>query len=443
MVRTRTAVVAVALVAALGPVALGGSAAFAGSATAAAGTAAEEEVGAVVQDGGRLTVPAGEEGPVTLRFTAALPAGVKGPVTASFELDTWLTEGEAGSSPVSRDVIRSVCAVNGVSYGECAWHMPHHPPVLHDPPTRPSLDLPAVPAAETLAYTVILDADQTAAVLGRLNALVELRDSTGATVAQGTLGLDFVAGTPSADRRGAVHARDKDGVLWRYEGTGDVARPFGTRKRVGGGWNAYTAVVPVTTATADGRGDLVARDKAGVLWYYAGTGKPSAPFAPRQRVGGGWNAYTALVGVGDGSLVARDRDGVLWRYKGEYGTVYGPRKRVGGGWNTYTALTMSGAARDGALGRDEDGVLWKYNRWGPYPSPPFQQRQRVGGGWNTYTAIAGTAELGRDDRPDLVARDRDGKLWLYQGAYKPLSGLVPGSARTLVGGGWNAYDLIF
>ncbi|MFI0989314.1 tachylectin-related carbohydrate-binding protein [Streptomyces exfoliatus] len=442
MARVRTAVVAAALVAALAPATFGGSAAFAASpaATAAGPTAAE--VGTVVQEGGRLTVPAGEEGPVTLRFTATLPAGVKGPVTASFQLDTWLTEDEPGSSPVSQDVIRSVCAVNGVSYGECAWNMPYFPPVLHDPPTRPSLDLPAVPAAETLTYTVTLDADRTATVLGHPNALVALMDSTGATVAQGTLGLDFVPGTPPPGQRGAVHARDKDGVLWRYEGTGDVSRPFATRKRVGGGWNAYTAVAPLTSATADGRGGLVARDQAGVLWYYAGTGKPSAPFAPRQRVGGGWNTYTALVGVGDGSLVARDRDGVMWRYKAEHNTLYGPRQRVGGGWNTYTALTMSGA-HDGALGRDKDGVLWKYNRYGPYPSPPFQQRQRVGGGWNTYTAIAGTAELGRDDRPDLVARDRDGKLWLYQGAYKPLSGLVPGSSRSLVGGGWNTYDLIF
>ncbi|MEU1225487.1 tachylectin-related carbohydrate-binding protein [Streptomyces sp. NPDC005828] len=438
MARVRTAVVAAALVAALAPVTFGGAAAVAAPAAAVAGT-----VGTVVQEGGRLKVPAGEEGAVTLRFTATLPAGVKGPVTASFDLDTWLQEGEAGSSPVSADVIRSACSVNGVSYGECAWHMPYFPPVLNDPPTRPSLDLPAVPAAETLTYTVTLDADRTAAVLGHPDVLVALRDGTGATVAEGRLaGLDFVPGTPPANQRGAVHARDKDGVLWRYEGTGDVSRPFATRKRVGGGWNGYTAVVPLTSATADGRGDLVARDKAGVLWYYQGTGKPDAPFAPRQRVGGGWNGYTALVGVGDGSLVARDGDGVLWRYKREYNVPYGPRQRVGGGWNTYTALTMSGA-HDGALARDKDGVLWKYDYLGSVPSPPFQQRRRIGGGWNTYTTITASAELGRDEYPDLVARDRDGKLWLYQGVRNPSSGLVPGSSRSLVGGGWNTYDLMF
>ncbi|MER5963791.1 tachylectin-related carbohydrate-binding protein [Streptomyces sp. NPDC002057] len=443
MARVRKAVVAAALVAALAPVTFGGSAAFAASPAATAAGTEAAEVGTIVQEGGRLAVPAGEEGPVTLRFTATLPAGVKGPVTASFRLSTWLTEDEPGSSPVSPDGVRSVCAVNGVSYGECAWDMPHNPPVLNDPPNVPSLALPAVPAAETLTYTVTLDADRTALALGRPYAHVELRDNgMGAPLAQGSLELDFVPGTPPPGQRGAVHARDKDGVLWRYESTGDVTRPFAARKRVGGGWNAYTAVAPLTSATADGRGDLVARDKAGVLWYYAGTGKPSAPFAPRKRVGGGWNTYTALVGAGDGTLVARDKDGVMWRYKAEYDSLYGPRKRVGGGWNTYTALTMSGA-HDGALGRDKDGVLWKYNPSDRYPYPPFQQRQRVGGGWNTYTAIAGSAELGRDDRPDLVARDKDGKLWLHQGVLKPLVGYAPGSSRSLVGGGWNTYDLIF
>ncbi|MFD3728875.1 hypothetical protein [Streptomyces sp. NPDC058671] len=441
MARVRTAVVA-ALVAALAPVTLGGSPAFAAPAMPAAVTTATE-VGTVVQNGGPLAVPAGEEGAVTLRFTASLPAGVQGPVTGVLRLFTKLFE-IAGSPPVSENVIRSTCAVNGVAYGACRWNMPY----LHDTQDAdpPSLDLPTVTVAGTLAYTVTLDADRTALALVDKEARVELKDSTGAVVAQGTVGLDFVPGTPPPGQRGTVHARDAYGVLWRYEGTGDVTRPFAPRKRVGGGWNAYTAVTPVRSATAAGRGDLVARDKAGVLWYYQGTGTPSAPFAPRQRIGGGWNAYTALVGVGDGGLVARDRDGVFWRYEPGYGAPFEPRQRVGGGWNTYSILTMSGA-HDGVLGRDKDGVLWKYDRTGIIPGPPFEARQRVSGGWNTYTAFAGASEIGRDEYPDLVARDGAGKLWLYQGMRKSLPpweySLVPGPTRTLVGGGWNTYNLIF
>ncbi|MEU2118029.1 tachylectin-related carbohydrate-binding protein [Streptomyces sp. NPDC016459] len=442
MARVPTAVVAAALIAAVAPVTFGGSAAFAAPAMQAAVTTAE--VGTVVQDGGPVAVPAGEEGAVALRFTASLPTGVQGPLTGVLRLPTTLTE-LAGSSPVSENVIRSTCSVDGVAYGECRWNMPYvHDMQDVDPP---SLDLPTVTAAGTLAYTVTLDADASALALIDKEARVELKDSTGAVVARGTVGLDFVPGTPPPRLRGTVHARDAYGVLWRYEGTGDVTRPFAARKRVGGGWNAYTAVTPVRSARADGQGSLVARDRAGVLWYYAGTDDPSAPFAPRKRVGGGWNVYTALVGVGDGGLVARDKEGVLWRYEPGYGGVpFTPRQRVGGGWNTYTALTMNGAG-DGVLGRDKDGALWKYERTGIIPGPPFEARQRVGGGWNIYTAIAGASDLGRDRNPDLVARDRNGKLWLYQGVRKPLPhgqySLVPGPTRSVVGGGWNTYNLIF
>ncbi|MEV4427677.1 hypothetical protein AB0K23_20255 [Streptomyces sp. NPDC049602] len=443
MARVRTAVVAAALVAALAPPAFGGAAAVAAPATAAVtGTAAEAgTVGTVVQEGGRLKVPAGEEGPVTLRFTASLPAGVRGPVTAVLRLPYTLAA-VAGGSPVSENVIRSTCSVNGVAYGECLWDMPYVRYGGEEKPP-PSLALPTVTAAGTLAYAVTMDADRTALVLGHPDTLVELKDSTGAVVAEGTVGLDFVPGTPPPNQRGALHARDKYGVLWRYEGTGDVTRPFATRKRVGGGWNAYTAVTPVEGPTAGGTGGLVARDRAGVLWYYEGTGKPDAPFAPRRRVGGGWNIYTSLVGDSYRGLVARDGDGVLWRYEGPFEQ----RQRVGGGWNTYTALTMPGGY-EGILGRDKDGVLWKYERQGCAPCAPFEPRQRVGGGWNVYTALAGTTELGRDENPDLVARDAAGRLWLYQGVRKPSpysswGSVVPGPTRSLVGGGWNAYDLIF
>ncbi|MER5968044.1 hypothetical protein [Streptomyces sp. NPDC002057] len=450
MARVRTAVVAAALIATVAPLTLGGPAAFAAASPAATAAA---EIGAVVQEGGRLTVPAGEEGAVTLRFTATLAPGVRGPVSAVLRLPTALVE-IAGGPPVSEDVIRSTCAVDGVAHGACLWDMPYQ---YDDRPVDPpSLALPTVTPAgtaagtRTLAYTVTLDADQTAVVLGTPDARVELRDSAGASVAEGTVRLDFVRGTPPPDGRGAVHARDRSGVLWRYEGTGDVRRPFATRKRVGGGWNAYTAVTPLRSPDAAGHGSLVARDRSGVLWLYQGTGDPAAPFAPRERVGGGWNVYTAVTGAGRAGLVARDRNGVLWSYDSNHGSggPFEPRQRVGGGWNTYDALTPSGYD-DGVLARDRSGVLWKYDHPGYAPSVPFVPRQRVGGGWNAYTALAGTGELGRDDTPDLVARDTAGRLWLHQGVRKPVPGsgrehsLVPGPTRTLVGGGWNTYDLIF
>ncbi|MFJ4340317.1 hypothetical protein [Streptomyces sp. NPDC088915] len=447
MARVRTAVViATALVAGLGPVALGGVPAFAApasvpAATSATAPGATAEAGTVVQEGGRLAVPAGEEGPVTLRLKASLPAGVTGPVKARVELPitNWPPGGWTDHRTAAQ--IDSTCAVGGGAPARCNWLGTSF---TDEPgPYRVLLDLPATEAATTLTYAVTIDMPETLAWIGSLDAPVTLKDAAGTVVARGTAGLDVVQGRPATWNRGAVHGRDKAGILWRYEGTSEAGKPLAAPKKVGGGWNAYDTVVPVDTTRASGHGDLVARDKAGVLWYYKGTGNPDAPFAPRVRVGAGWNVYTALVGR-SGDLVARDKAGVLWYYKatGKATAPFAPPVRVGAGWNAYDRFTS--LSDQGALARDTAGVLWKYDPrtlTGPTDNQPYKPRVRVGAGWNAYTAVVGTADLGRDRTPDLVARDKEGKLWLYQGVTG--ASVVPGSSRTPVGGGWNVYDLLF
>ncbi|MFI7876034.1 hypothetical protein [Streptomyces salinarius] len=47
-------------------------------------------------------------------------------------------------------------------------------------------------------------------------------------------------------------------------------------------------------------GGLVARDRSGVFWLYLGYG--DGHFAPRSRIGGGWNTHTHLVNIGDANL---------------------------------------------------------------------------------------------------------------------------------------------
>ncbi|WP_374204173.1 FG-GAP repeat domain-containing protein [Streptomyces sp. HPF1205] len=87
---------------------------------------------------------------------------------------------------------------------------------------------------------------------------------------------------------------------------------------------------------------MVARDKSGVLWRYLSDGH--GHLAARRRIGGGWNVYNALVGVGDlnndglNDLVARDKNGDLWRYSGLADGLFAPRVRIGRGWQTYKAL---------------------------------------------------------------------------------------------------------
>ncbi|CAM5424884.1 VCBS repeat-containing protein [Streptomyces tanashiensis] len=119
-----------------------------------------------------------------------------------------------------------------------------------------------------------------------------------------------VAGSSHAD----IVARDRTGVLWLHQGAGRTLAP---RLRIGGGWQIYDRITGGSDVNGDGRPDLLASDKTGVLWLYKGTGSTTAPFSARARIGGGWGVYNSITATGDlggataGDLVARDKAGVL------------------------------------------------------------------------------------------------------------------------------------
>jgi len=143
-------------------------------------------------------------------------------------------------------------------------------------------------------------------------------------------------------------ARDKAGVLWLYSGREDGG--LTKRVRIGGGWQVYTHLTGGSDLTGDGRPDVVAVDRSGVLWLYRSTGDASRPFAPRKRVGAGWGVYDQITAVGDlagapgGDLVARDRSGVLWLYLGTGSGTFTQRTKIGGGWQVYSELVAAGDA---------------------------------------------------------------------------------------------------
>ncbi|MFD6246013.1 FG-GAP repeat domain-containing protein [Streptomyces roseolus] len=143
-------------------------------------------------------------------------------------------------------------------------------------------------------------------------------------------------------------ARDRTGVLWYYPGDGNGGT--GARRSVGGGWQAYDKLAGGSDLNGDGRADLLAADKAGVLWYYKGTGNSAAPFTGKTRIGGGWGKFNQLTAVGDlaggtgGDLLARDKDGVLWLYLGKGDGTFTAPTAIGGGWNAYTELVAGGDA---------------------------------------------------------------------------------------------------
>ncbi|MFE0339368.1 FG-GAP-like repeat-containing protein [Streptomyces sp. NPDC058955] len=145
---------------------------------------------------------------------------------------------------------------------------------------------------------------------------------------------------------GDLVALDGSGVLWSYAGEGYGT--FGTRVKVGGGWGVYNKLTGGSDLDGDGRSDLLATDGSGVLWFYKGTGDLAKPFATRVRVGGGWGVYNQLVAVGNiagtaaGDLVARDTSGVLWLYQGTGKGTFLARTKIGGGWGAFSQLVGAG-----------------------------------------------------------------------------------------------------
>ncbi|MFG2896949.1 FG-GAP repeat domain-containing protein [Streptomyces zaomyceticus] len=251
-------------------------------------------------------------------------------------------------------------------------------------------------------------------------------------------------------------ARDAQGVLWRtdtrYDTAGKSLVADGGRIRVGGGWQAYDRTEAVGDIVTKGSADFVARDRDGVLWMYDGAGVGfNVTFPPRTRIGGGWNTYTRFTGgsdlTGDGraDLVATDKAGALWLYKstGSLDAPFAARKRIGHGWGIYNQITATGNIGGGPAGdlvaRDKDGVLWLYLGKG---DGTFAPRTRIGGGWNAYTDTIGIGDANQDGRPDLLAYGPGNSAYLYTGTgdYK-----TPFAGRTATGalGGGAAYNSVF
>ncbi|GCD45938.1 FG-GAP repeat domain-containing protein [Streptomyces paromomycinus] len=190
-----------------------------------------------------------------------------------------------------------------------------------------------------------------------------------------------VAGASAGD----VVARDSAGVLWLYLGKGDGT--FDGRLKIGAGWDAYDQLTGGSDLNGDGRGDLLARDRSGVLWLYEGTGNWRAPFAPRKKIGAGWGSYDHITAVGDvagasaGDVVARDRSGVLWLFLGKGDGTLDGRVKIGAGWSGYRQMIGIGDAnadgRADLLVTTPDGSSYAYHGTGNWRTP-FAPRELTG-----------------------------------------------------------------
>lgn len=287
----------------------------------------------------------------------------------------------------------------------------------------------------------------------------------------------------TGDGKPDIVARTPGGQLYLYEGTGNGSAPLKGKALIGPGWNQYDQLTSPGDMNGDGVSDLVARKTDGTLYFYAGTGKASGPYAGRVAIGPGWNAYNQLLGAGDGSLFARTTAGVLYYYRQNGAGGFAPKQGGGKGWNVEL---FAGAGANPAYGKKElyglttGGTLYWYYTNNNGSLAARQQVSDAGGwagyntftlasslgdygyadllfrdgtnlwnletgsdgtlatGWGGYNLFAGPGDLNGDGKGDLVARDTSGKLYLYrgQGTGYALTG------RLLVGPGWGQYNAI-
>ena len=184
-------------------------------------------------------------------------------------------------------------------------------------------------------------------------------------------------------------------------------------------------------------------------------GSPTASGAQQIQVG----ALSAITGVDDDlqaytalsvrhdyatgappEVLARNTSGALYAYRfdGQGGWKTPAAVQVGSGWNgmriVVTPGDFNGDGKPDVIAADTGGLLWLYpgngaNGWGA--------RSLIGSGWGGMRSILGVGDFDGDGNADLAAVDGGGSLWLYPG-----DGHGGFKARSLIGSGWNGMTAI-
>ncbi|MFF4605083.1 FG-GAP repeat domain-containing protein [Streptomyces sp. NPDC001339] len=231
-----------------------------------------------------------------------------------------------------------------------------------------------------------------------------------------------------------------DGFLYAYhpDGYGGVE----DRWFLDSGWENFTAATQVDHNGDGQKTGAYVRHKGGTLVYASESGE--------RRIGGGWNIYDRIMSPGNlagqkqADILARDKNGVLWMYMAYADGTLTDRYKVGSGWGQYTDIAgvgdLDGDGKTDIVAKDRNGVLWFYKGNGR-AGDTFESRTRIGGGWNTYDYLVSVGDLDFDGHSDLLARDKDGALWLYKGNG---NGKDPYDRRVKIGSrGWDQYRMLF
>ncbi|MEV0558562.1 trypsin-like serine protease [Streptomyces sp. NPDC050597] len=226
-------------------------------------------------------------------------------------------------------------------------------------------------------------------------------------------------------------------VSWGVAGcTGKGAYPVFT-KVSSYAWAAQPRVDD-TDVSYDGRADLLARTPSGGLFQQNSNG---TSLAQRAYQGNGWQTATWVLQADLDrdfyqDLIVRDKtDGKLYRSYMDHAAGDWTWMQISSVWGGYKSYAipgdMTGDARPDLLAVDADGSVYLYPGRG---NGQFYGKVKVViGSWKNVK-IFGHGDLSGDGKPDLLVRSTDGTLWLYRGTGKEKT---PWSARIKARTGWN------
>jgi hypothetical protein len=208
------------------------------------------------------------------------------------------------------------------------------------------------------------------------------------------------------------------GNLFLYPGNGATVSEAG-RRNIGAAWTSMNAIVRIGDLNRDGREDVVARQTNGDLWLYPGTG---SGLGARKKIATKWSGYREITAVGDFNrdgypdLVAASGSN-LYLFPGKSGAALGARVLLSKpGWTgMYELAGIGDLTKDGnpdLVARDGYGALWLF----PGKKTSLGGRTRIGTGWGGFRDLVGVGDFDRDGTVDMVAVAKStNALWLFAG----------------------------